>query len=161
MKKRKYKGASLPMVIVTVVFLALMIGIVASVVSTSNKQTQRLYSYINAKYVATSGSQLALGAYFEGEGGKSSLYTEFQKRAEGHSSATTPVTSIHKFSFGTAEITMTGAFTDGSTAKEDYNITIVSRAKLLNSDDYYVHTVVFNFDTNGIRSEKGGLESKK
>ena len=138
-----------------------MIGIVASVVSTSNKQTQRLYSYLNAKYVATSGSQLALGAYFEGEKGHSSLYTEFQKRAEGHSSATTPVTSKHKFSFGTADIVMTGAFTDGSRAKEDYYITIISKAKLPNSDDYYVHTVVFNFETSGIRSEKGGLESKK
>ncbi|KXT85007.1 hypothetical protein STRDD11_00609 [Streptococcus sp. DD11] len=159
MKGKKRQGSTLPMVIVTIVLLVAMIGILASIVDTGQVQTQRMYSYLKAKYVATSGSQLALGAYFEPQNKEpSSLNTEFRNRAQGRSRSTAPVTSTHTFKDGgTAEIEMNGKF-DGS-GSENYNITIKSRSKLPGSEDYYEHVVIFNWATNGIRSEEGHLVS--
>ena len=63
MKGKKRQGSTLPMVIVTIVILVAMIGILASIVDTGQTQTQRMFSYLKAKYTATSGTQLAWGAY--------------------------------------------------------------------------------------------------
>ncbi|MBP2620306.1 hypothetical protein ACVRXQ_05885 [Streptococcus panodentis] len=159
MKGKKRQGSTLPMVIVTIVLLVAMIGILASIVDTGQVQTQRMYSYLKAKYVATSGSQLALGAYFENEG-TSPLLAEFSRRAQGQSQTTTPVTSTHTFKDGgTADIEMNGAFDQGSRDSENYNITIKSKSKLPGSEDYYEHVVIFNWATRGIRSEQGHLVS--
>ncbi|MBP2624183.1 hypothetical protein [Streptococcus oricebi] len=160
MKDKKHKGATLPMVIIAIVLLTAAIGITASVLNTSYGQTQRMYNFLTAKYNAVSGSQLALGAYFEGNGKSSDLYSEFSKRAERKTSNSNKVLAAHQFKYGgQAEIEMSGEFLDGSTDRDDYYITITSRAKVANSNDYYVHTVVFNWATSGIRSESGGLES--
>ena len=59
MKGKKRQGSTLPMVIVAIVLLVAMLGIMASIVDTGQMQTQRMYSYLKAKYIATSGSQLA------------------------------------------------------------------------------------------------------
>lgn len=159
MKGKKRQGSTLPMVIVTIVLLVAMIGILASIVDTGQTQTQRMYSYLKAKYAATSGSQLALGAYFEPQNGNpSSLNTEFRNRAEGRSRSTEPITATHTFKDGgVAEIEMTGKF-DGN-GSENYNVTIRSKSKLPGSSDYYEHVVIFNWSTSGIRSEEGHLVS--
>ena len=160
MKDQKHKGATLPMVIIAIVLLTAAVGVIATVLSTSNGQTQRMYNFLTAKYNAVSGSQLALGAYFEGDGKSSDLYSEFSKRAERKTSNTAKVLAAHKFKYGgQAEIEMSGEFQNGSREREDYYITVTSRSRVANSNDYYVHTVVFNWATSGIRSEKGGLES--
>ena len=80
MKGKKRQGSTLPMVIVAIVLLVAMLGIMASIVDTGQMQTQRMYSYLKAKYIATSGSQLAWGAL--GEGASSPLYAEFSRRAQ-------------------------------------------------------------------------------
>lgn len=67
MKGKRRQGSTLPMVIVTIVLLVAMIGILASIVDTGQTQTQRMYSYLKAKYTATSGTQLAWGAYLEAD----------------------------------------------------------------------------------------------
>ncbi len=165
MKRQKRKGATLSMVILTMVIITALVAVTASVINTNSVQTIRMARYLKAKYVAVSGSQLVLGAYYGEEGAKTPtpLYEEFKKRAEGKSTSTEKVTATHVFPNGTAEIEMTGAFkTDPvtkitSTDSSDYDITIVSKAKLEGSDDYYIHTVVINWAIEGIRSERGGL----
>lgn len=169
MKRQNRKGATLSMVILTMVIITALVAVTASVINTNSVQTIRMARYLKAKYVAVSGSQLVLGAYYGEEGAKTPtpLYEEFRKRAEGDSKSTEKVTSSHIFPNGTAEIEVTGAFeTDPetgktSTDKGDYNITIISKAKLEGSEDYYVHTVVINWFIEGIRSEKGGLKAPK
>lgn len=161
MKGKKRQGSTLPMVIVTIVILVAMIGILASIVDTGQTQTQRMYNYLKAKYTATSGTQLALGAYFENEE-VSPLKAEFRKRAEGNPNSAGPIKSKHKFKDGSeAEIEMTGAFVGATSGPENYYITIKSRSKLPNSDDYYEHIVKFNWASSGIRSEEGHLISTK
>ncbi|MCY7041924.1 hypothetical protein MK370_10380 [Streptococcus sanguinis] len=161
MKGKKRQGSTLPMVIVTIVLLVAMIGILASIVDTGQTQTQRMYSYLKAKYVATSGSQLAWGAYL-GNGESSPLYKEFAQRATSPSPSTVPVKSTHTFKDGgIAEIEMNGELDKGIRGAENYYITIKSKSKLAGSDDYYEHVVVFNFQTRGIRSEEGHLKSAK
>ena len=82
MKGKKRQGSTLPMVIVTIVILVAMIGILASIVDTGQSQTQRMFSYLKAKYTATSGTQLAWGAYLDPvDGNPSSVYEEFYERA--------------------------------------------------------------------------------
>ena len=155
MKGKKRQGSTLPMVIVTIVIL------VASIVDTGQTQTQRMFSYLKAKYTATSGTQLALGAYFENEDA-SPLKAEFRKRAEGQPNSAGPIRSKHKFKDGgEAEIEMTGAFVGATSGPENYYITIKSRSKLPNSEDYYEHIVKFNWASSGIRSEEGHLISSK
>lgn len=160
MKENKRKGVSLPMVIITMVIVTMVITVIASVIGTSAKQTQRMFDFMQAKYVATSGTQLALGAYNEGDGTKSPLFSQFDSWAKNPNSGEKKVTSRHQFKFGgEAEITITGNF-DGGTSPNDYYITIVSESKIRDSKDYYVHTVVFNQATSGIRSEKGSLVTR-
>ena len=157
MKGKKRQGSTLPMVIVTIVLLVAMLGIMASIVDTGQVQTQRMYSYMKAKYAATSGSQLALGAYFGDEGGKI-LYNEFGARAESRNRSREPIKSTHTFKDGAkAEIEINGSFEGATSGSENYYITIVSKSYLTGSKSYYEHTVVFKWATSGILSEKGRL----
>ena len=145
------------MVIVMMVIITATVALIAGVLSTANRQTIRRYHYLDAKYVATSGSQLALGAFFEGDGKKSDLYTEFSNRANGQRTSE-EVTATHRFEHGTAEITMTGEFSPkDSKSRNDYYVTVTSKAKLGDSNDYYVHTVRFNLENPGLKTEKGGI----
>ena len=161
MKGKKRQGSTLPMVIVTIVLLVAMIGILASIVDTGQSQTQRMYNYLKAKYTATSGTQLAWGAYLDPvDGNPSSVYAEFDERAHNVDPSTEPIKSTHTFKDGSvAEIEMNGQLVDGLTGPENYNITIKSKSKLAGSNDYYEHIVTFNYDTKGIRSEEGHLRS--
>lgn len=163
MKGTKRQGSTLPMVIVTIVLLVAMIGILASIVDTGQNQTQRMYNYLKAKYTATSGTQLALGAYFEPQNNQpSKIFTEFSNRAQNKNQSTIPVIASHTFKDGgKVDIEMNGAFEKGTRNSETYNITIKSRSKLSGSDDYYEHVVTFNWATKGIRSEEGHLISGK
>lgn len=168
MKGKKRKGASLPMVIIAMIIIVAMLAIMASVIDTANTQTVRMTQYLKAKYVATSGTQLALGAYHGKKGEPPTLlYTEFQQRANSRGRVNYPIVeATPEFKSGKAEVTMSGAFSNDSsgnpsTSSADYEITISSKAQIGNSNDYYVHTVVFNWDTNGIRSEKGGVQHSK
>ena len=159
MKGKMRQGSTLPMVIVAIVLVVAMIGIMASIVDTGQAQTQRMFNYLKAKYVATSGSQLALGAYFEDEDA-SPLKAEFSRRANGQSNSTAAITSNHTFKDGgQVDIEMNGEFEGGNRSSENYLITIKSRSKLPGSQDYYEHVVVFNWSTSGIRSEQGKLIS--
>lgn len=154
MKQRK--GSTLTMVIIALVVISIISGLVAVTIQAANAQTLRVTEYMNAKYVATSGTQLALGAYYS-ENGKNDLYLLFENRAMGKNSDKKPVQSTHVFDNGKAEVTMTGAFEPGSQMTSRYNITIVSRAQIGSSKDIYQHTVEFNWETNGIRNESGGI----
>ena len=157
MKGKKRQGSTLPMVIVAIVLLVAMLGIMASIVDTGQMQTQRMYSYLKAKYIATSGSQLAWGAL--GEGASSPLlYNEFGARAESRNKSREPIKSTHTFKDGAkAEIEINGSFERATSGSENYYITIVSKSYLTGSKSYYEHTVVFNWATSGIRTEKGRL----
>lgn len=162
MKGKKRQGSTLPMVIVTIVLLVAMLGIMTTIVDTGQVQTQRMYSYLKAKYIATSGSQLAWGAYLEADPQKnpSPLYQEFKNRANSSAPSRVPVKSTHTFKDGgVAEIEMNGELDRGMRGPENYYITIKSKSKLAGSNDYYEHVVVFNFQTRGIRSEEGHLKS--
>lgn len=158
MKKRKSKGSTLPMVIIALVVLAMLSGIIAMTIQAANAQTLRVTEFMNAKYVATSGTQLALGAYYENDG-NNNLYKLFENRAMGKDKSTTAVTSNHVFENGTAQITMTGKFEPGSQMSSRYNITIETIAKIGLSEDNYKHVVEFNWETNGIRNESGGVDN--
>lgn len=162
MKGKKRQGSTLPMVIVAIVLLVAMLGIMASIVDTGQMQTQRMYSYLKAKYIATSGSQLAWGAL--GEGASSPLYAEFSRRAQDKEGRIPkdPIISTHTFKDGgKAEIEMNGAFEGDDRSPRNYVITIKSKSTLANSKDYYEHVVIFNWETQGIRSEEGNLISAK
>lgn len=162
MKGKKRQGSTLPMVIVTIVLLVAMIGILASIVDTGQTQTQRMFSYLKAKYTATSGTQLAWGAYLEADPKKnpSQLYQEFKNRANSPTPSNIPVKSTHTFKDGgVAEIEMNGKLEKGLRGPENYYITIKSRSKLAGSNDYYEHVVIFNFQSRGIRSEEGHLRT--
>lgn len=171
MRGKKRKGASLSMVIIAMIVITIIVAVMASVITTANAQTLRMSQYLKAKYVATSGTQLALGA-FHGEGGSNvptALRSEFERRSNQPVVKSEPITASHQFAYqgngyGTAEIEMTGDFLKDdqgkviSTSPTEYYVTIKSKAQIGDSQDYYVHTVVFNVYTNGIRSEKGGTE---
>lgn len=171
MKGKKRKGASLPMVIIAMIVITILVAVMASVITTANTQTVRMTQYLKAKYVATSGTQLALGAYHGKKGQLTTLRQEFEKRANNPQYKGEVVRSEHTFSYqgetyGQANIEMTGDFsmkdngstlTNKSTNSSDYMVTITSKARLGDSDDYYIHEVTFNIMSNGIRSEKGGL----
>lgn len=146
------------MVIIIIVVTTIVAGIVAMIIQTNATQTIRMSEYMKAKYVATSGTQLTLGAYFE-KGASSPLYQEFSNRAQSNGKAReTPITAEHQFKNGTAKITMTGGFEPtGSVNPSDYEVKIVSEAPLSNGNGTYVHTVTFNWETSGIRDESGGL----
>lgn len=160
--RKKRKGGTLSMVIVMMVIVTATVALIAGVLSTANRQTLRNYYYLDAKYVATSGSQLALGAFFEGDGKTSDLYTEFSKRASRQKNSEEKVTATHQFEHGTAEITMTGEFSpQTSRSKNDYYVVLTSKAKVGHSGDYYVHTVRFNLENPALRTEKSGIHHSK
>ncbi|TCD46601.1 hypothetical protein D3X11_04245 [Streptococcus sp. X16XC17] len=125
--RKKRKGGTLSMVVVMMVIVTATVALMAGVLSTANRQTLRNYHYLDAKYVATSGSQLSLGAFFEGDGKTSDLYTEFSKRANRQKTSEEKATATHQFEHGTAKITMTGEFSPkDSKSKNDYYVTVTS-----------------------------------
>ncbi|WP_394404945.1 hypothetical protein [Streptococcus sp. 20-1249] len=156
MKSRR--GGTLSMVIITLVVVSAMTMLMAQILSVSSTQTTQMYYYMDAKYIATSGSQLAMGAYFEGNGTTSDLYTEFSKRATGKTAMTEPVIAHHQFEHGKADIRLTGEFKGSDHSSENYYVTVESKAKMVGSENYYVHRVTFNWSNPGLRSETGGIE---
>lgn len=163
MKTKQRKGATLGMVIIATIFISIILVGIAFVVDTGSVQTLRTYRMLQAKYLATSGSQLAMGAYFGEETPPNAtpvttpLFDEFASRASGTNRTPIEVKSTHQFEGGKVEIMMTGDF-QGAQTPENYYVTVVSKAPIKDSNDVYVHEVEFNQQTSGIRSERTYLE---